>query len=59
MSKPLISKRWPVGHILNPRTPYFNASQTDVSRTMAAARAELERQKHEREQNVSRFMGRK
>lgn len=45
--KPLVSKRWPVGHILNPRTEYQNAASTDIGRTMARAYAELERLKRE------------
>ena len=45
--RPLRSQRWPRGHLLNPATPYFNSSQTDVGRTMARAYAELERMKRE------------
>jgi hypothetical protein len=33
MHKPLVSKQYPVGHILQPKTPYVNAACTDIRET--------------------------
>lgn len=35
--KPLISHKYPVGHLANPRTPYVPAAQTDIRATFARA----------------------
>lgn len=38
----LRSKEWPVGHLLNPATPYVKAANTDVRVTIARARRRIE-----------------
>jgi hypothetical protein len=34
MDKPLVSKEYPVGHLLNPKTPYVRSDKTDIRRTL-------------------------
>lgn len=38
--KPLASRDYPVGHLLNPATPYVPSAHTDVARTFARVRQE-------------------
>lgn len=38
--KPLRSREYPVGHILNPATPYRNSASTDVAATFERIRRE-------------------
>jgi hypothetical protein len=38
--KPLVSRDYPLGHLLNPATPYEPAARTDIARTFARLRRE-------------------
>lgn len=39
MNQP-VSKQYPVGHLMNPATPYRNAASTDIRATFAKIKAQ-------------------
>lgn len=41
MTKPLVSRLYPVGHLLNPQTPYVRSEHTDIGARFARVRAQL------------------
>lgn len=45
--KPLVSRGYPLGHVLNPATPYTPAARTDVARTFARLRREAKQREAE------------
>jgi hypothetical protein len=45
--KPLISREYPLGHLLNPLTPYEPAARTNVARTFARLRREARQREAE------------
>jgi len=47
--RPLRSRQWPKGHLLNPATPYRNSAQTDLRETFARLRLEQQREALQRE----------
>jgi len=45
----LKSTEYPIGHLLNPATPYVPAANTDLSKTFERARARIEEEKRRNE----------